>query len=208
MLDDFKREEIKMKNILKILIFTILLALIFFGCSKRPTAEIADAEAAVEAVSNEGADVYAKEELMKLQDDFGAAWDEVNAQNQKFIKKYGKAKEMFIQVKANAEALEVQIQGRKEQAKNNALTVLDEAKAVLDEAKALLEKTPKGKDNRADINAFQADLKGLEDLIPEIQKMIDQEEFFSASDKAQVIKIQVGRVTDQIKEAMEKVKKY
>jgi len=208
MLDDFKREEIKMKNILKILIFTILLALIFFGCSKRPTAEIADAEAAVEAVSNEGADVYAKEELMKLQDDFGAAWDEVNAQNQKFIKKYGKAKEMFIQVKANAEALEVQIQGRKEQAKNNALTVLDEAKAMLDEAKALLEKTPKGKGNRADINAFQADLKGLEDLIPEIQKMIDQEEFFSASDKAQVIKIQVGRVTDQIKEAMEKVKKY
>ncbi|MCR4396954.1 MAG: hypothetical protein NUW07_09535, partial [Candidatus Saccharicenans sp.] len=98
-----------------------------------------------DALVKAGGNIYAKDELKKCNDDLQAAMDEVNAQSKKLFKKYGPAKEMLAKVKADAEAVQAMIPARKEEAKNAALSALNEAKAAFDQAKALLEKAPKGK---------------------------------------------------------------
>jgi hypothetical protein len=195
-----------MKNVVKIMVLGVFVMSLFMSCAKQPTQEITDAKAAVEAATTAGADVYAPDELKKLNDELTAATDEVNTQSKKFFKKYGPAKEMLAKVKADADALAASIPAKKEAAKNAAMTAQQEAQAALDEAKALLDKAPKGKGTRADIEAMKADLKGLEDSFPDIQAAIDREDYFGASNTAATIKEKATAISDQVKAAMEKVK--
>ncbi|MGQ9577549.1 MAG: hypothetical protein ACUVWQ_02860 [Candidatus Aminicenantales bacterium] len=179
----------------------LILAFLMAGCAKPPQQQMDAAKAAVEACKSEGADVYAADEFKKLNDDLQAALDQVTA------KKYKQAKEMLIKVAADADALKATIPAKKEEAKKAAVAAQGEARTALDEAKALLEKAPKGKGTKADIEAFTADLKGLEDSFPEVQAAIDKGDFFGAKDKAVAIKDKAASISEQIKQAIEKVQK-
>jgi len=195
-----------MKNLMKISVLGLLVVFLFTSCAKQPTQLINDSKAAIEAVVKAGGNVYAQDELKKLNDDYNAAMDEVNAQAKKLFKKYGKAKEMLAKVKTDAASVAQLIPARKEEAKNNAINAQNEAKAAFDAAKALLDKAPKGKGTKADIEAMKSDLAGLEAQLTEVQASIDQEDYFGARDKALSIKEKAGAISEQINAAIEKVK--
>jgi len=196
-----------MKNLLKLLVLVMAVTLVFAGCTKKPTQEMNDAEIAINTVAKDGAEIYAKEELGKLRDELAAARDQIGIQDKKPIKKYGAAREMLTKITADAAALKTTVTARKEEAKNNAISAQNEAKMTLDEAKALLEKAPRGKGTRADIEALTADMKALEVSLTEVQQAIDNEDYLGATDKARVIKEKASAISDQIKQAMEKVKR-
>ena len=189
-----------MKTILKFSVLNLILVLVFvMGCSKPPTEELNSAKAGVEAVVKEGADKFAAEDAKKLNDDIAAANKAIEAKN------YKQAKEMLVKVKADAEALKTALPQKKEQAKGNAVSAQEAAKAAVAEAKALLEKAPKGKGTKADIEAMKGDLKGLEESLQEIQGLIDGENYSGAIEKANAIKEKAGAVSGQINQALEKV---
>ncbi len=198
-----RRKEVSMKNLIRVLVFGLVVAFLFTSCAKKPTMEMDEAKAAVEAVAKEG-DVYAKDELKALNDALTAATDEINAQSKKLFKKYGNAKEMLAKVKTDAEALKPVIAQRKEEAKNNAVAGQANAKAAVEEAKALVAKAPRGKGTRADIEAFKADLKACEDSLVEVQQAIDAENYFGAVEKAKAITEKAAGISDQIKKAQAK----
>lgn len=195
-----------MKAFLKVLTLVVIAAFLFTSCAKQPTQAMNDSKAAIDAATQEGADVYAKDELKKVNDDYTAAMDEVNAQSKKFFKKYGKAKELLAKVKTDAEAVKALVPGRKEEAKNAAMAAQEEAKKAVADAKALLEKAPKGKGTKADIEAMKADLTGLETSLVEIQTAIDGADYFGAKDKATAIKDKAMGIVDQVQAAIDKVK--
>ncbi len=184
----------------------ILVVFLLASCSK-PQQALDEAKAAVEAAKTEGADIYSAEELKALNDSLTAAMDEVETQSKKFFKSYGGSKGMLAKVKAEADALKASIPERKEKAKNEALAMMEETKAAVEEAKTYLENAPRGKGTKADIDAFTADLKGLEDSLTSVQESIDAEEYFGALDSAKTIKEKAISISDQIKQAIEKVKK-
>jgi len=194
-----------MKKFSQFLILGIFVIGLFSSCAKQPTQAIDTAKAAIEAASTAGANVYAADELKRLNDQMQAAMDEVNTQGKKFFKKFGPAKEMLAKVQADADALKATIPAKIEAAKNAALQAQTEARAALDEAKALLEKAPMGKGTKADIMAMKADLDGLETSYAEIQTAIDGADYFGASAKAATIKEKATVVSDQVKAAIEKV---
>ncbi|HOJ27105.1 MAG TPA: hypothetical protein PLP94_07905 [Candidatus Saccharicenans sp.] len=195
-----------MKNLMKISVLGLLVVFLFTSCAKQPTQQIDEAKAAIDAVVKAGGDIYAKDELKKLNDDYNAAMDEVNAQSKKLFKKYGKAKEMLAKVKADADSVAQLIPARKEEAKNNAINALNEAKTAFENAKALLDKAPKGKGTKADIEAMKSDLAGLEAQLAEVQASIDREDYFGARDKAVSIKEKANAISEQVNAAIEKVK--
>jgi hypothetical protein len=196
-----------MKNLMKVLVLGLMVVFLFTSCAKQPTQQMDEAKAAIDAVVKAGGNIYAKDELKKLNDDLQAAMDEINAQSKKLFKKYGPAKEMLAKVKVDAEAVQALIPARKEEAKNAALNALNEAKVAFDEAKALLDKAPKGKGTKADIEEMKAALAGLEDQLTEVQTAIDSEDYFGAKDKALAIKEKAADVSEQVKAAIAKVKR-
>ena len=191
---------------IRLSVLGIIVVFLLVSCSK-PQQAVDEAKASLEAAKAEGADIYAAEELKALNDSLTAAMDEVETQGKKFFKSYGDSKEMLAKVKADADALKASIPERKEKAKNEALAMMEEAKAAVEEAKTYLGQAPKGKGTKADIDAFTADLKGLEDALPGVQESIDAEDYLGALDSAKTIKDKATSISDQIKQAIEKVKK-
>ena len=190
---------------MRYLILSLMVVFLFVGCSKQPATEMNDAKAAVDAVIAEGAEKYAQADAKKLNDDLAAAMAEITAQDGKMMKNYSKAKEALVKVKADADTLKAGLPAKKEEAKQNAITSQTDAKTAVDDAKALLAKAPKGKGSKADIEAMKADLKGLDESLPEVQKLIDTEDYSAAIEKSNAIKEKAAGVSDQINQAMEKV---
>ncbi|MCJ7563395.1 MAG: hypothetical protein MUP52_02260 [Candidatus Aminicenantes bacterium] len=194
-----------MKGLTKNLVLVLAIAVVLTGC-KQPTQLIDDAKAAIEDVTKAGADKYAADDLQKLNTDLTAALDEVNAQDKKFLKKFGTAKEMLTKLKTDVDALKAALPAKIEAAKNAAIQLQTEAKAAIDEAKALLAKAPKGKGTAKDIEAMKAELTGAETAFAEIQTALDAQDYIGAADKAKSIKEKAAAVTSQIQAAIEKKK--
>jgi hypothetical protein len=194
-----------MKGLTKNLVLVLAIALVLTGC-KQPTQLIDDAKAAIEDVTKAGADKYAADDLKKLNTDLTAALDEVNAQDKKFLKKFGTAKEMLTKLKTDVDALKAALPAKIEAAKNAAIQLQSEAKAAIDEAKALLAKAPKGKGTAKDIEAMKAELTGAETAFAEIQTALDAQDYIGAADKAKSIKEKAAAVTSQVQAAIEKKK--
>ena len=161
-----------MKGLSKHLVLVFAIALVLAGC-KQPTQQTDAAKAAIEGVTKAGADKYATEELKALNDELTKALDEVAAQDKKFFKKFGPAKEMLAGLVTKADELKAALPAKIEAAKNLAVQLQGEAKTAIDEAKALLAKAPTGKGTKKDIDALKADLAGAETSFAEIQTSLD-----------------------------------
>lgn len=195
-----------MKSVLKYVVIGLAVSMLAAGCAKPPAEEKAAAQAAIDAAVAEGANVYGKDELRSLNDMMTQANDEEKLQEGKLFKKFDKEKEILDKVLADAEALKAAIPARKEQAKNDAMAALEAAKAAVAEASNLLKKAPRGKGTKADIEAMNMDLKGIEESLPGVQQMIAAEDFYGAADKAKALSQRAAGISEQVKMAMEKVK--
>ena len=197
-----------MKNLLKYFTCGLLVMFILVGCAKQPTEDMNAAQKALEDLKAAGGEKYIPEESKKVADTLAAAQEEIKTQDGKFFltRNYDKAKQMLAQVMTDTEKVKADIAAKKEEAKKNALAAQQAAMASLKEATALLAKAPMGKGARADIEALKGDLKGLEDGLPELQQLMDQEDYLAVIDKAKAIQEKADAVSNQVKEAMQKVK--
>jgi len=190
---------------MKYLVLIMAAIFLFSACAKEPTEDINAAKTAVSAAKSEDAEKYLPEEVKNVNYAMQAAEDEIKLQNDKTFKDYTKAKELLAKAKADADALKVNLEAKKEEAKNNATAAQEAAKTSIEEAKGLLDQAPKGKGSMADIEAFKADLKGMEDSLIEVQTAIDSADYNTAIEKATAIKDKATGISDQVKTAMEKV---
>jgi len=187
----------------KYLLLGLMAVALLAGCAKQPTQDIEAAKVAVDAVAAD-VDKFAPEEGKAIKDNLQVAMDEIKAQDSKTFKNYDKAKEMLVKVKSDADALKAAIPQKKEAAKNNAIAAQDAAKAAAEETTKLLAKAPKGKGSKADIEAMKADLKGVEESLAEVQKLIESENYSEAVNKANAAKEKADGITEQVKQAQEK----
>jgi ElaB/YqjD/DUF883 family membrane-anchored ribosome-binding protein len=176
------------------------------GCASKPQKEIDETTAAVNAVISEGLGKYAPEDEKKLKDAMASVNEELKVQEDKTFKNYDKTKQMLADVKKMADEMKASLPAKKEKAKQEAAAALEAAKAALADAKKALGKAPKGKGTAADIQALRGDLKGAEQMLPEIQGLIGKEEYSAAMAKANALKEKAAGVSDQVKKALEKVK--
>jgi len=195
-----------MKHLTKTVVLVLAIAVVLTGC-KQPTQLINDVKAAIETVTTAGADKYAAEELKAINDDLTKALDEVAAQDKKFFKKFGPAKEMLAAVQTKVTELTAALPAKIEAAKNAAIQLQGEAQTALTETAELLKKAPKGKGTAKDLEALQADLTGAEALFTEIQTALDANDYIGAADKAKTVKDRVAAIAEQVNAAIAKVKK-
>jgi len=196
-----------MKTMSRFLVLAAALALLLTGCAKAPDAELTAARASVAAAASAGADIYAPSELGKVKGDLSAVEKEIATQNEKFFKNFDAAKQMISKADADAKAVAALVPERKKAAMDEAVAAEGAAKAALENAQALLAKAPKGKGTRADIEAFKADLAGVEQALPEVADMIAAEKYFGARDKANALAAKANDVSAQVEAAIAKTKK-
>ncbi|MGD0783607.1 MAG: hypothetical protein ABSA30_12180, partial [Candidatus Aminicenantales bacterium] len=135
------------------------------------------------------------------------AMDEIAAQDKKFFKKFGTAKEMLEKVKADAEAIKAALPGKIEAVKNEAVKLQGELRTAIDDVKEMMKKAPKGKGTDKDLAALKGDLEGAETEFAGIQKSLDGQDYVGALNTAKSIQAKVIGVKDQIQAALDKTKK-
>jgi hypothetical protein len=175
------------------------------GCGTKPQKEIDDTTAAINAVMSEGLGKYAPEDEKKLKDSMAAVMAEIKVQEDKTFKDFDKAKQMLADVQKSAGEMKKGLPAKKEAAKQKAVAAADAAKAAVEEAKALLAKAPKGKGTAADIEALRGDVKGAEDVLPEVQGLIDKGDYNEAVSKANAVKDKAAGIAGQVQQALEKI---
>ena len=193
-----------MKRVRWIVVGFVVMAFVA-GCGTKPQQEIDATTAAMNAVISEGLGKYAPEDEKKLKDAMAAVNAELQVQEGKTFKNFDKTKQLLADLTKMAADMKAALPANKEKAKQEAMAAMEAAKAALADAKTMLAKAPKGKGAAADIEALRGDVKGAEEMLPEVQGLIEKEDFNAAMTKANAIKDKATAVGDQVKKALEKV---
>lgn len=92
------------------------LAMTAAGCASQPAAEVDAARASVDKAAADGADRYAAESMKAAQEHRAALDAELQAQSGKWIKSYGKTRELAAATKAAGDKAEAEAAAGREQA--------------------------------------------------------------------------------------------
>ncbi len=190
----------------RLVVLGLMVMAFLVSCASKPEKEINDATAAMNGVISEGLGKYAPDDEKTLKDSMAAVNDELKVQEGKTFKSYDKTKELLANVTKMAADMKAALPAKTEKAKQDAMAALEGAKAAIADAKKALAAAPKGKGTAADIEALRNDVKAAEDSLPEVQGMIDKEDYMAATTKANAIKDKAAGVGGEIQKAMEKVK--
>jgi len=194
---------------LSLVLAVLGLSLGLAGCASAPTEEVNATRAAVEAIQNDDVTTYAPEGLQAAQDSLNKALAEIQAQDAKFAlsRDYKAASEMLKSATDAAEKAKNDAQANKAQAKADAEALIASLPMTLEEANNVLAKAPRGKDTRADLEAMQNDLKLAEEALAEANSLMSQEKYKEALEKANSVKESAAAVTDQVQQALAKLKR-
>lgn len=185
----------------------IVVAMVLVACAQAPTQEIDAAKASYEQVQATGAEKYVPEEMAEVKAKYDAAMAEIQAQDGKLFKNYDAAKQMLADVKTLSSDVAQKAVAKKEELKQAALAGQQTATQAVADAVAALAGAPRGKGTTEDIEALKADVKGLEESLPQVQVMIDAENYAEAAGTSTSITEKATQVTEQVKAAVAAIAK-
>jgi hypothetical protein len=193
------------KRITLILAALALLALIV-GCSKPPEAEMAKAQASMQAAQTAEAETYVPDSWRAANDTLNAANAAKQEQDSKFalFRSYGKAKDMFVKADEMFTNAASEAATEKEKVKQQVQMQLTDAKAVLDSAAVALKKAPRGKGSKADIALIQTDLDAANTMYTDAENDFNSGKYMIAKGKVEAVVLKAHSVMDEIAAAAAK----
>jgi hypothetical protein len=194
-----------MKKAIKLILVSLVSAVMLTACASPPDAELAAAKSALDAVVSEGAEQYTPDQLQSINRKLDEAMAEIKTQDGYFFSNYSLAKFTLSQVVEDCTALKGKVAQRKDELKTAAGTALSEAQAVVVETKALLEVAPQGKGSLADIEAMKGDVIGLETELASVPQQIQAGEYIAATEKAHAVTAKAMAISSDIRTAQEKL---
>lgn len=186
----------------------LALVLVVTGCAKPPTEQIEAAEKAVADAQQSGAATYVAEEYTKIEGTLSALKKEVADQDAKFalLRDYGKAEQLAVAAKADAERVRAEAEKKREEAKTAALQAQQAAQESVKATLDLVAKAPAGKD-RAALEAIKADADALKASLNQVQIAIDKADYQAAQKQAEAIREKSTAVSHEIESALAKIGK-
>lgn len=185
-------------------VLVLIFVLMMVGCAKPPEQAIAAAKQAITTATEAGAGEYASDSLKAAEEQQAALDAELKVQEEKFalFRSYKKAEDLANQVKAAGEKAAQDAATRKEQVKQEATALINEAKTQLATTKEALAKAPRGKGAAADLKMMENDLATAETSITEAETALTGERFNEAKSKAEAVKSSIANVQAQIDAAI------
>jgi len=181
-------------------------ALLFTSCAKAPQAEIDAAKAALEQAKAAQADMYVEADYLAVQDSLNAVLAEVEVQNSKLFKSFGKSKEKLVVITTQATELVAKTEVRKEEVKNEVAAAQTAVAALLEENNTLLAKAPKGKEGKEAIEAIKLDLAGITASVAEVDGLLAAGDLLGAQTKVNAAQQKATEINTELKSVLEKAK--
>jgi hypothetical protein len=188
-------------GVITILGFTTLL---LTSCSKAPQTEIDAANSAIEQARSAGADVYAHENFVALQDSLNSVMVRIESQKSKFIKNYSLPKEHLAGVAQFASEVEQQSEIRKEELKLEIQNTITEVKTLIASNRQLIVEAPKGKEGALALETIKGEIDAVEASIDETSTLIEAGDYLGALDKVKVAEEKASAINTELTEVIAK----
>lgn len=181
--------------------------LLINGCAQPPIMQLEAAQKAVDDAKTAGAEIYAKDDFMKLEQEFALAKDELAKQETVFpiFRLYDDVGEMLNTVVVYGGHVAAKASQNKEAAKTAALAMEQEAQQVVASAKELMAIAPIGKE-RAAVEAIKQDLLGLETSLAVIHGLIENGDYLTAEVQTTALKEKGVTVSGEIQSTIKKTR--
>lgn len=178
------------------------------GCAQPPADQINAAEQAVKDAQQSGAATYVANDYAKVEGLLTAMKTEVAEQDGKFalLRDYGKAEQLAVTTKTEAEGVKASAVKKMEEAKFAANQAHQAAQASVASAMDLVAKAPAGKD-RAALESIKTDAVALKASLNDVQMMLDKSDYLGAQTKAKAIQDKADAVSREIETALAKIGK-
>ena len=178
------------------------------GCAQPPAEQINAADQAVKDAQQSGAATYVANDYAKVEGLMTALKQEVADQDGKFalLRDYGKAEQLAVTTKAEAERVKAEAIKKMEEAKSAAIQAQQAAQEVVKSTLNLVAKAPAGKD-RAALESIKTDAEALKASLNDVQMLIDKADYLGAQTKAKAIQEKGQAVSKEIETALAKIGK-
>ena len=191
-----------------VLLSFVVTSVLMSGCARPPADQINAAEQAVKEAQQGGAATYLANDYAKVEGLLSAMKTEVAEQDAKFalLRDYGKAEQLAVAAKAEAERVKADAGKKLEEAKFAATQAQQAAQASVASTMDLVAKAPAGKD-RAALESIKADADALKASLNDVQMMLDRADYLGAETKANAIQQKADAVSREIETALAKIGK-
>jgi len=169
----------------------VLSFVVFTGCSKPPTEEMAKAEKAVEDAKQKEAPAYAPDLFAKADESLKKAKDMVTA------KKYKEAKQAFVETEGLAQQAISGVEPAKAKMKADAEQAIQDIQKAIDEVKAFVEGAQKKKALAAQREEFQGMITKWEGDLAAVKEKFQGPKIKEATDELKALKDQVTAKKDE-----------
>jgi len=183
--------------------WAVALALVLAGCAQVPQADVDAAKHALDEARQAQAAEYAPQSWTAAQDAESKLQAELDAQGQRWsaLRSYTVASQLAATTKQAAERSRDEAMAGKEQAKNEASTMMAQAREAASHAQAAVTTAPRGKGTEADLASMKSDATSIDDTLAEMQKAFDAGDYIGAKTKAQAAMDAAKRIEDEIAQA-------
>ncbi len=195
----------KNKFFVKIALFG-LAVVVLSSCSKMPQPEIDAANTAIDQAKEDGADIYAHDAFVALQDSMNHVMVAVEAQSSKFFKNYTSAKEGLTGVVQFAGEVEQKAIASKEELKNEIENTITEVKTLIESNRQLILEAPKGKEGTSALLAIKGENDAIESSLAETTTLFETGDYFATLDKAKAAKEKATEINNELSGIIAKYK--
>lgn len=171
------------------------------ACASPPQEEIDAARKVLDEAKEAEAETYAADSFREAQDLLNSAVAEVRAQEERFapMRSYAESETMLQRVSELAGEVRSEAMANREQARQEASSLIDEAQTAITAAEEALKSAPSAKGTRAEVEAFQTELVALTATLTEAREAYDDGDYRGASAKAETVKKEAGSIGDVAK---------
>lgn len=174
------------------------------SCSKLPQAEIDATNASIEQAKTAGANEYAHDAFVLLQDSMSKVVIGIESQNSKFIKNYTEAKEQLAGLVKLADEVKLQAEAGKEATKVEIQATIAEVKTLIESNRQLVLQAPKGKEGTSALVAIKAEIDAVEASVNETNTLFETGDFIAALDKVKAAKEKANALNTELTDVIAK----
>lgn len=182
-----------------------LLAIAAVGCADVPTEKVDEARKALDAARGAEAAAYAAGEMALAEDAAKRLDAELALQKDKFalFRSYDTAEQLAAEVRETSQtAVDAAAEG-KEQAKDEAMAEITQARTMLAEVRAMMANAPRGKGTALDLAALKSDLAAAEAALNEVDASFSSGRYLDAETGASAARESIEKVREAVTAAVQ-----
>ncbi|MEQ9221346.1 MAG: hypothetical protein RLO17_25050 [Cyclobacteriaceae bacterium] len=183
-----------------------IVAILLSSCGPVPQKEIDAAQAAIDSAKTTGADIYASDSFVALQDSLEVILEQIQEEKSDFFANYDSLTIQLNYISQQADELSSQTATKKLEIGNQIQSTMAEVRNLISANKQIMLEVPQGKEATETLQNIQQALNSVESAVAETDSLVSTGQLIPGLDKAMIAKEKVTTINSELQTMVDKIK--